>query len=75
MGAGDQPVLNSSAVPKRNLLDARGIARRRKWRPHLVPPLSLRRIKRRIRDGQQLRCREFTDRGRGDTETRCDDPA
>ena len=65
---------NSSAVPKRYLLDVRGGARRRKWRPHLVPALALRRIKSRIRDGNQLRRSEFTDGSPRDAKTRCDDP-
>ena len=65
---------NSSAVPKRYLLDVRGAARRRKWRPHLVPALALRRIKSRIRDGNQLCRSEFTDGSPRDAETRCDDP-
>jgi hypothetical protein len=65
---------NSGAVPKRYLLDVRGGAGRCKRRPHLVPALTLRRIKKRLRDRNQLRSREFTDRSRRDAELAVTNP-
>src|SRR5216684_6579092 len=64
---------NLGAVPKRYLLEVRGITRRCKRRPHLVSALALRRIKSGICDGNQPRRREFADESRGGAETRRDD--
>ena len=62
------------AVPKRYLFDVRGTACRHKRWPHLVSPLLLCRIESRIRDGNQLRRREFAYTSRRDAEARGDDP-
>jgi hypothetical protein len=63
----DEPDVEAlfGAVPKRYLLEVRGITRRCKRRPHLVSALALRRIKSGICDGNQPRRREFADQSRG----------